>query len=113
MVGMKVIFKAIAIIGIYIIFYIYGAKTVENGEEYAVENKPQITVPDLGTEGKKSINKAKKYDIKQVKGFGDKRAKQVIECREELGGFKGMEDLVNVSGIGVKRYEKLREKFSL
>ena len=48
-----------------------------------------------------------------LKGYGEKLSKQIIEFREEMGGFKGMEDLVSVPGIGEKRYEYLREKFSL
>ena len=110
---MKNILKTIAIIGIYVLFYLYGARTYENGEECIPENKPRITTPDSGTEGRKSINEAKKYEIMMLKGFGEKRSKQIIEFREEMGGFKGMEDLVTVPGIGEKRYKYLRKKFSL
>ena len=113
MVGMKLILKTALLIGIYVIFYIYGAIVVENGEEYITEKKPRITTPDMGTEGRKSINEVKKYEIKKMKGFGDKMAKQLVEFRDEMGGFKGMEDLLSVPGIGEKRYEYLRKKFSL
>ena len=110
---MKNIFKIIAVMGIYVIFYLYGARAYENGEKYVGENQPHITTPDSGTEGRKSINEAKKYEIMMLKGYGEKLSKQIIEFREEMGGFKGMEDLVSVPGIGEKRYEYLREKFSL
>ena len=110
---LRIIFRIVFIIGIIIALYFYGKTAVLNGEKYTPSVTEHISEPDKGTEGKKSINEATKYDIKKVKGFGETHAKRIIEYRNQVGGFKGMEDLINIYQIGEERYERLRSKFSL
>ena len=60
-----------------------------------------------------SLNQATKEELKQLPSIGDKRADDIIAYRESHGGFKKIEDLKEVSGIGEKTYEKLKDKVSL
>lgn len=43
-----------------------------------------------------------------LSGIGLKKAEAIVKYREEKGPFKTVEDLVNVTGIGEKTVEKIK-----
>lgn len=53
------------------------------------------------------INICTKEDLNTLPGIGDILATRIIEYREE-NIFKTIEDIMNVSGIGVKKFEGLK-----
>lgn len=59
--------------------------------------------------GKININTATEEDFTKLPGIGPSKARAIIEYREQHGKFKTIEDLKNVSGIGEKTFEKLKE----
>lgn len=61
------------------------------------------------TAGKVNLNKATEADLQTISGIGQKRAQDIIAYRESAGGFKSVDDLKNVSGIGAKTLEKLKD----
>lgn len=61
------------------------------------------------TSEKVNLNKATETDLQTISGIGQKRAQDIISYRESAGGFKSVDDLKNVSGIGTKTLEKLKE----
>ncbi|MFD1392930.1 helix-hairpin-helix domain-containing protein [Lacticaseibacillus jixianensis] len=54
-----------------------------------------------------NLNTATASDLQTLSGIGPKKAADIIAYREQNGGFKSVEDLKNVSGIGDKTFEKL------
>ena len=54
-----------------------------------------------------SINKASVQELATLPGIGVKKAKRIVETRRRLGGFKKLEDLLKVKGIGEKTFKKL------
>lgn len=56
-----------------------------------------------------NINKADIEDLLKLPGVGESLAQRIINYREENGKFKNIEDLKNVSGIGEKKFESLKE----
>lgn len=56
-----------------------------------------------------NINTADKELLKTINGIGDALADKIITYREEHGPFGTIEDLMNVSGIGAKNFERLKE----
>ncbi|RKD24667.1 hypothetical protein BEP19_06010 [Ammoniphilus oxalaticus] len=56
-----------------------------------------------------SINRADEGQLTQLPGIGPARAAAIIAYREEHGPFKRKEDLMEISGIGQKTFEKLRD----
>lgn len=61
-------------------------------------------------EDKISLNQAQKSELMTLPSIGDKRSEDIIAYRESHGGFKTVEELKEVSGIGEKTYEKLKDE---
>ncbi len=59
------------------------------------------------------INKAAAGDFEALPDIGPKLAERIIETREKLGGFKTVDDLKKVKGIGDKKLDKIRDKVTV
>ena len=59
-----------------------------------------------------NINIASKEELKSLPGIGETKAEAIIKYRES-SGFNKLEDLMNVSGIGEKTFESLKEFISI
>ena len=56
-----------------------------------------------------NVNIADIQQLCAVPGIGEKKAKLIIEYRENYGAFHSLEDLTNVKGISNKSIENWRE----
>lgn len=72
-----------------------------------------IGFPNSDKEEKININKATQEQLSTLYGIGEVKAKAIIEYREKNGGFKSIDDLGNVDGIGSKTVDKLRDKVDI
>ena len=54
------------------------------------------------------LNSARLEDFLELPGIGDKLAQRLVEYRKSHGGFRSVDDLRDVRGIGAKRMERLR-----
>ena len=61
--------------------------------------------------GRVNLNRADKQTLMSVKGIGEKLAGRIIEYREQQSGFKDPEELKNIKGINLYRYEKIKDSF--
>jgi len=55
-----------------------------------------------------NLNTATAAQIATLPGVGPKAAERIIEYRDKNGGFKKIEELMNVKGIGEKSFLKLK-----
>lgn len=55
-----------------------------------------------------NINKAPVEHLIALPFVGDKRAQDIVGTRQSIGGFKKLEDLDDVPGIGPKTLKRLR-----
>lgn len=60
-------------------------------------------------QAKINLNKADINELQNLPGIGPSKATAIIEYRETNGSFKSVEDLKNISGIGDKTFEKLKD----
>ncbi|HAU32555.1 MAG: Competence protein ComEA helix-hairpin-helix repeat protein [Desulfotomaculum sp. 46_296] len=60
-----------------------------------------------------NINTADQTEIESLPGIGPALAGRIIQYREENGPYRVPEDIKNVSGIGEKRYEEMKDKITV
>ena len=60
-----------------------------------------------------NLNTATLSQIATLPGVGEKSAQRIVEYREKNGGFKKIEELMNVKGIGEKSFLKLKPLVSV
>ncbi len=63
--------------------------------------------------GKVSLNRSTSMELETLPGIGPAKAQAIIAYREEHGGFKTVDELKQVSGIGEKTYEQLADAIAL
>ena len=61
--------------------------------------------------GKINVNTASAADFQRAEGVGPVLAQAIVEKRDQWGGFFFLEELMDVTGIGEKRFEALKKLF--
>jgi competence protein ComEA len=56
-----------------------------------------------------NLNTATEAELQQLSGVGEVTARNIIELRQQMGGFHRIEDIMNVRGISVNRFEAMRD----
>lgn len=60
-----------------------------------------------------NINTAPASELVKLKGIGEVKAAAIVEYRRINGNFKTVQDIMNVSGIGEKTFEKIRGQITV
>lgn len=63
--------------------------------------------------GPVNINTAGTEELQTLPNIGPQKAQAIIDYRNKNGGFKSVEDLKNVSGIGDKTFDGLKQFLKL
>ncbi|SHI70295.1 DUF655 domain-containing protein [Lutispora thermophila] len=89
---------------------VYIPRIGENIEKAEIlSGNGKTSVNSSFNDGKININTAGIDELDSLPGIGEAYAKRIIEYREANGPFKSIEDIKNVSGIGAKRYEAIKD----
>ena len=62
-----------------------------------------------GASGPISLGQATEAQLESLDGIGPALAGRILEYRQQHGGFRSLDELKEVSGIGDKRFEALRK----
>lgn len=63
--------------------------------------------------GKINLNRATKTELMTLPKIGAVTAERIIAYREEHGGFKSIEELQNVKGIGPKTFDLIKGEITV
>ncbi len=96
------------------------AAFVEDGEKVFIPTLPALLedgadgmaasdVEPFYSDDRININTADAEELQQLNGVGPATAEKIISYREDNGRFSAIEDIMNVSGIGEKTFEKFSE----
>ena len=72
------------------------------------QKAPAVVAKKAVQAEKVNINTATVEELDAIKGIGKSKAKAIVAYREKHGNFKAIGDLVNVRGIGLKFFQKIR-----
>jgi comEA protein len=76
------------------------------GTSFAEDTSPRLV-------GTVNINTATAEQLEMLPGIGEARAHAVIAMRKQRGGFKSIDELTEVKGIGEAALERLRPFVSI
>jgi competence protein ComEA len=91
------------VIGAVVVFC--GLAAALSAQDKAREKPGKASAAAIGTV---NLNTATQAQLETLPGIGASSAKRIIEYRQKNGGFKKVEELMNVKGIGEKSFLKLK-----
>ena len=59
---------------------------------------------------KVNLNTATQEQLETLPGVGPAMAKRIVEYRTKVGKFAKIEEIINVKGIGEKRFQKMKDR---
>jgi competence protein ComEA len=93
------------------------AARVSDGQQVIVPRRGALaagvgtsSAPGAAPAAPVSLNTATVEQLDQLDGVGPVTAQKILEWRREHGGFRSVDDLKQISGIGPKRFEALKDK---
>ncbi|AVK64772.1 competence protein ComEA [Lactobacillus sp. CBA3606] len=91
-----------------------GAGSAANGssDSHATTTMPSQSTASTSA-GTINLNTADVSALQQLAGVGQKKAERIIAYRDTHGGFKSVDDLKQVSGIGDKTLAKFRDQLTV
>ena len=78
-----------------------------------VEQTPDIVGAPRDSDGRININTASRNELMDLSGIGETLAGRIIDHRNQHGYFSRIEDLMNVSGIGERRFEAIKDRITV
>lgn len=90
----------------------YADTTIDQSKVF--EKNEVITIPkifDTSKINKFDLNKISFKELVKLDYITEKRAENIILYRKNNKKFKNLEELINVEGIGVKTFEKIKDYF--
>ena len=92
------------------------AATTELNQSQVLEDETRLYVPTLAEveeeqkkgDGKVNLNTASKEELMSLPGVGESRAESIVKYREDVGAFRKVEDIMQVSGIKEGLFSKIK-----
>ena len=56
---------------------------------------------------------ASEVELAKLPGIGPKIAEEIVTYRKDHGAFKTTRDIINVKGVGEKKYEAIQDKITV
>lgn len=111
--------------------YVNQAMIVTDGQQIYIPSQSEIDHGDVlsskseftdgvknasnlsGSSTKVNINTADKTELMTISGIGESRAQDIIDYRQQRGGFSTIEEIMNVPGIKDATFEKIKDSIEV
>jgi len=77
------------------------------------EEDIQTTNEETDEQNKININDATQEELETLSGIGATKAADIIKYREENNGFKSIDEITNVKGIGEATFAKIKNQITV
>lgn len=86
----------------------------EYNQTYTAQPCSEVSFPVLQAEnGKTDINNATLEELMELEQIGEVRAQEIIDYREENGGFYSVEEILYIDKIPQSVYHKIKDKITV
>ncbi|QYJ05771.1 ComEA family DNA-binding protein [Nocardioides panacisoli] len=91
------------------------ARVLTDGEQIVVGRPAAAVGPPAspGAERPVNLNLAQQAELEELPGVGPVTAAAIIAWREEHGGFRSVDQLIDVSGIGEKTLAEIAPRVTV
>lgn len=62
---------------------------------------------------KVNLNTATVEQLQSIPGIGPSTAKSILEYRAKVGKFSKIEEIINIRGIGEKKFQKIKDRLAV
>jgi competence protein ComEA len=90
------------------IVVVLGLVSVAPAAQEAARPAAKATASSASSGTTINLNTATQAQLETLPGIGKSTAERILEYRQKNGGFKKVEDLMNVRGIGEKSFLKMK-----
>jgi competence protein ComEA len=91
-----------------LLFMVVMAMAMTTSEAAAVQGKAPKSKAEAAPAAPLNLNTATVAQLEALPGVGAATAKLIVEHRQKNGGFKKVEELMTIKGIGEKSFLKLK-----
>ena len=60
-----------------------------------------------------NLNAASAEQLESLPGIGPVTAKRIVDHRAKVGKFKRIEEIINIKGIGDKKFERIKDRLTV
>ena len=96
-----------------LVLAVVAALAAQVGAGVAAGSTPEAAGKEPTLNGVVNVNTATVEELQLLPGIGEARAQAVVDMRKKRGGFKSVDELLEVKGIGPSGLQRLRPHVTL
>lgn len=116
----KWVYAAMLVICAFVVGFLFGRRTAPSPQITVINPETPESLQQASNEISQSlypdaepflidINSADEAALDLLPGIGSAYAQRIVEYRTQNGPFQTIEDIMNVSGIGEKKFEAMKD----
>lgn len=93
------------------------AEHMKDGQKIEVPSKEQaeelVMEAEKQENGLVNLNTATAEQLRELSGIGESKAEDILNYREQHGGFQAIEELMQIPGIKERVFEKIKDRITV
>jgi len=92
--------------------YLNQAAVLVDGQKIRVPTPEEVKqeAEAQRADGRVNLNTADAKELMSLSGIGESKAEAIVRYREEKGGFRSIEEIMNIEGIKEGVFQKIKDK---